>query len=65
MFIPILIISTLIQKYSLEYMGNDPKINRFFSLLSLFSFSMLIIVCADNLLLLLAGWEFVGISSYM
>ena len=65
MFIPIILISTLIQIYSLEYMGNDPNLSRFFSFLSIFSFSMLIIVSAENLFILLLGWELVGISSYL
>lgn len=46
-------------------METDPNINRFFSLLSLFAFSMLIIVSADNMLILILGWEFVGLTSYL
>ena len=65
MYLPIVFISFLIQFYSLEYMGHDPHISRFFSLLSLFTFTMLILVSTDNLFLLLLGWEGVGLVSYL
>lgn len=54
-YLPIVIISFLIQKYSLEYKGHDPHISRFFALLSLFTFTMLIQVSGDNLFILLVG----------
>lgn len=65
MLLPILLISTAIQIYSFEYMHGDPYLNRFFSLLSLFSFSMILLVTGDNLLVILFGWEKVGIISYL
>ena len=46
-------------------MENDPHILRFYSYLSLFSFFMLILISADNLLLLFLGWEGVGLISYL
>jgi NADH-quinone oxidoreductase subunit L len=59
-------VSTLIHIYSVGYMGHDPyKKCRFFSYLSLFSFSMLMLVTADNLLQLFFGWEGVGLCSYL
>ena len=65
MYLPIVIISFLIQKYSLEYKGHDPHVTRFFSLLSLFAVTMLILVTGKNLLIILLGWEGVGIVSYL
>jgi NADH-ubiquinone oxidoreductase chain 5 len=65
MYLPIVIISFLIQKYSLEYMGNDAHITRFFSILSLFAVAMLILVTGENLLIIILGWEAVGIVSYL
>jgi NADH-quinone oxidoreductase subunit L len=52
-YLPIILISTLIQIYSLEYKGHDPHRGRFFSLLSLFAFTMLILVTGNNLLTIL------------
>ncbi len=46
-------------------MGNDPSMGRFFAYLNLFVASMLVLVLADNLLLLFAGWEGVGLCSYL
>jgi NADH-ubiquinone oxidoreductase chain 5 len=46
-------------------MGEDPHKLRFFSYLSLFSFFMLILITADNLLFLFVGWEGVGLISYL
>ncbi len=57
-------ISTLIFIYSVGYMHGDPGYYRFFAYLSLFVFSMLILVMANNFLLLYFGWEAVGLCSY-
>jgi NADH-ubiquinone oxidoreductase chain 5 len=65
MYLPIVIISFFVQMYSLEYMAHDNHKARFFSLLSFFSFSMLILVTGDNLLKILLGWEAVGLVSYL
>jgi NADH-ubiquinone oxidoreductase chain 5 len=65
MYLPIVFISFLIQIYSKEYMGHDPYTSRFFSLLSLFTFTMLILVTGENLLIILLGWEGVGLVSYL
>jgi len=65
MLIPVLIISSLVHIYSVGYMSNDPHSQRFFSYLSLFTFMMIILVTADNYLLMFVGWEGVGVCSYL
>lgn len=55
----------LILIYSIEFMGNDEGFARFFAYMNLFIGSMLILVLADNLLLLYLGWEGVGLCSYL
>ncbi len=57
-------VSTLIHLYAIGYMHNEPNYARFFALLNLFVFAMLVIVLADNMLLLFLGWEGVGFCSY-
>jgi NADH-quinone oxidoreductase subunit L len=59
------LISTMIHVYSMGYMSHDATIPRFFSYLSLFTFMMLMLVTADNLLQLFFGWEGVGLASYL
>ncbi len=58
-------VGTLIHLYSIGYMHNDKEIRRFFSYLNLFVFFMLILIMADNFILLFAGWEGVGLCSYL
>ena len=58
-------IGFLIHVYSLGYMGHDEGMVRFFVYLNLFIFFMLVLVMADNLLLLFVGWEGVGLCSYL
>jgi NADH-quinone oxidoreductase subunit L len=58
-------ISTLIHLYSVGYMSHDPTTPRFFAYLSLFTFMMLMLVTADNLVQLFFGWEGVGLASYL
>nr|QCX31970.1 NADH dehydrogenase subunit 5 [Nadvornikia sorediata] len=65
MLIPVLIVSSLVHIYSIGYMSHDPHNQRFFSYLSLFTFMMIILVTADNYLLMFVGWEGVGICSYL
>lgn len=57
MLIPITFISSLVHMYSISYMGSDAHTQRFFSYLSAFTFSMLLLVLGDNLLVLFVGWE--------
>jgi NADH-ubiquinone oxidoreductase chain 5 len=65
MLLPVLIISSLVHIYSISYMSSDPHNQRFFSYLSLFTFMMIILVTANNYLLLFVGWEGVGVCSYL
>lgn len=65
MLIPVLIVSCVVHIYSIGYMSHDPHNQRFFSYLSLFTFMMIILVTANNLLLMFVGWEGVGICSYL
>ncbi len=58
-------VGSLIFLYSQEYMDRDPGYSRYFASLSLFSFSMLGIVLANNLVEIFAFWELVGLSSYL
>src|SRR5262249_30961465 len=55
----------LIHIYSIGYMHEDPLYSRFFAYLNLFIFSMLILVLANNYVLLFVGWELVGLCSYL
>lgn len=59
------LISFLVHVYSIGYMAGDSGMKRYFSMLGFFTFSMLGIVLADNLLLLFIFWELVGFSSYL
>jgi len=58
-------ISSLVHLYSIGYMDEDPYRPRFFSYLSFFTFAMLMLVTADNLVQLFFGWEGVGLMSYL
>lgn len=58
-------ITLLVQFYSQGYMSNSAGYARFYAYLSLFAFSMLVIVFARNFLVIFCGWELVGLSSYL
>jgi NADH-quinone oxidoreductase subunit L len=58
-------VSALVHLYSWGYMSEDPDQPRFFSYLSLFTFAMLMLVTADNLVQMFFGWEGVGLASYL
>ena len=58
-------VGTLIHVYSIGYMAGDPRFPRYFAYLNLFAASMLLLVLADNALLLYVGWEGVGLCSYL
>jgi NADH-quinone oxidoreductase subunit L len=61
----VLFVSLMVHIYTIGYMADDPGYQRFFSYVSLFTFSMLVLVIADNFLLLFFGWEGVGLVSYL
>src|SRR5881392_947450 len=65
MFVVVTTISAFVHLYSIGYMEEDPHRPRFFSYLSLFTFAMLMLVTADNLVQLFFGWEGVGLMSYL
>jgi len=58
-------VSSMVHVYSVGYMAEDPSIPRFMAYLSLFTFFMLMLVTADNLVQLFFGWEGVGLASYL
>src|SRR5439155_21820167 len=58
-------VATLIHVYAIDYMGGDPGYSRFFAYMNLFVFFMLMLVLANNYLLLYLGWEGVGLCSYL
>jgi NADH-quinone oxidoreductase subunit L len=58
-------VGMLVHVYSIGYMARDPGRWRFFAYLNLFMFSMLLLVLADNFMLLFAAWELVGLCSYL
>ncbi|PNG26468.1 NADH-quinone oxidoreductase subunit L [Methylocella silvestris] len=65
MLVVVTTVSALVHLYSIGYMSDDPSRPRFFSYLSLFTFAMLALVTADNLLQMFFGWEGVGLASYL
>ena len=65
MLVVVTSVSSLVHIYSIGYMSHDPHRPRFMSYLSLFTFSMLMLVVSDNFLQLFFGWEGVGLCSYL
>jgi NADH-quinone oxidoreductase subunit L len=65
MLVVVTTVSALVHLYSMGYMADDPNRPRFFAYLSLFTFAMLMLVTADNLVQLFFGWEGVGLASYL
>jgi len=58
-------VSLCVHIYSLEYMKNDPHLQRFLAYLSLFTFFMIVLVTSNNFIQLFMGWEGVGLCSYL
>ncbi len=65
MLVVVTTVSALVHLYSIGYMAEDKSRPRFFAYLSLFTFAMLMLVTADNLLQMFFGWEGVGLASYL
>jgi len=65
MLVVVTTVSSLVHLYSWGYMAEDPSQPRFFAYLSLFSFAMLMLVTANNLVQMFFGWEGVGLASYL
>jgi NADH-quinone oxidoreductase subunit L len=65
MMVVVTFVSLMVHVYTIGYMAEDPGYQRFFSYISLFTFSMLMLVMANNFLQLFFGWEAVGLMSYL
>ncbi|MGD9649457.1 MAG: NADH-quinone oxidoreductase subunit L [Dongiaceae bacterium] len=65
MLVVVTVVSSIVHIYSAGYMSHDKSIPRFMAYLSLFTFFMLMLVTADNLLQMFFGWEGVGLASYL
>ncbi|MDR7193764.1 NADH-quinone oxidoreductase subunit L [Luteimonas terrae] len=65
MMVVVTFVSLLVHVYTIGYMSEDPGYQRFFSYISLFTFSMLMLVMGNNFLQLFFGWEAVGLVSYL
>ena len=65
MMVVVTFVSLMVHIYTIGYMADDPGYQRFFSYISLFTFSMLMLVMANNMLQLFFGWEAVGLVSYL
>jgi NADH-quinone oxidoreductase subunit L len=65
MLMVVTIVSMLVQIYSVGYMAGDPRFARYFSFLSLFTFSMLGLVLSNNFFEIFIFWELVGLTSYL
>src|SRR3954465_11102267 len=65
MMVVVTFVSLCVHVYTIGYMSDDPGYNRFFSYISLFTFSMLMLVMSNNFMQLFFGWEAVGVVSYL
>ena len=65
MMLVVTFVSLMVHIYTVGYMHDDPGYNRFFSYISLFTFSMLMLVMSNNFMQLFFGWEAVGLVSYL
>ncbi len=65
MMVVVTFVSLMVHLYTIGYMADDDGYNRFFAYISLFTFSMLMLVMSNNLLQLFFGWEAVGLVSYL
>jgi len=65
MLVTVTFVSLMVHIYTIGYMRDDPGFQRFFAYIALFTFSMLMLVLANNFLQLFVGWELVGLVSYL
>jgi len=65
MFLLVTLVSTMVQIYSREYMHGEKRFTYYYAMLSLFTFSMLFLVIANNTLQAVVGWELVGLCSFL
>ncbi|MBE0626109.1 MAG: NADH-quinone oxidoreductase subunit L [Burkholderiales bacterium] len=65
MMVVVTFVSLMVHIYTIGYMADDPGYQRFFSYISLFTFSMLMLVMSNNFVQLFFGWEAVGVVSYL
>jgi len=65
MLLVVTIVASMVMIYSVGYMHGDPRYPRYYAYLSLFSFAMLALVVANNILLMFMSWELVGLTSYL
>lgn len=65
MMLVVTFVSLMMHIYTIGYMHDDPGYSRFFSYISLFTFSMLMLVMSNNFMQLFFGWEAVGLVSYL
>jgi NADH-quinone oxidoreductase subunit L len=65
MLVVVTFVSLMVHIYTIGYMSDDPGFQRFFAYIALFTFSMLMLVLANNFLQLFIGWELVGLVSYL
>ncbi len=65
MMVVVTFVSLMVHVYTIGYMADDPGYQRFFAYISLFTFSMLMLVMSNNMLQLFFGWEAVGLVSYL
>ena len=65
MLLTVTSVSCAVHCYAVVYMRADPHLNLFMSYLSLFTFFMVVLVCSENLVVMLVGWEGIGVCSYL
>src|SRR5690606_16542500 len=65
MMVVVTSVSLMVHVYTIGYMADDPGYQRFFAYISLFTFSMLMLVMSNNMVQLFFGWEAVGLVSYL
>lgn len=65
LLVPILTVSSLVHIYANSYMSHDPHQSRFFSILSMFTGFMVVLVTGNNYVVMFLGWELIGVASYL